>query len=118
MVSAIIVAAGKGTRMGSKVDKLFLELDGAPVIAHTWRRFEQAKMIDELIIVVREGLEPMYEELADKYEFRKSFHLVAGGAERQDSVWNGLQAVTAKAEIVLIQDGARPCTSDELIEAT
>jgi len=118
MVSGIIVAAGKGTRMGAKVDKLFLELDGAPVIVHTWRRFEQARIIDEIILVVREGLQPTYQEIAKKYEFRKRFRLVAGGAERQDSVWNGLQAIVAEAEIVVIQDGARPCTSDELIKTT
>jgi len=118
MVSAIIVAAGKGTRMGSNVEKVFLELDGVPVIAHTWEIFERAGIIDELIIVVRAGLEPSFEQVARKYKFTKPFRLVAGGAERQDSVWNGLQAISAEAEIVVIQDAARPCTSNELLHAT
>src|SRR5882724_10688597 len=118
MVSAIIVAAGKGTRMGSSLDKVFLELDGVPVIAHTWEIFERAGIIDELIIVVRAGLEPSFEQVARKYKFTKPFRLVAGGAERQDSVWNGLQAISAEAEIVVIQDAARPCTSNELLHAT
>ncbi len=55
MNAAIIVAAGKGTRMGAGVDKLFLEVAGRPVVAHTWQRFEEAKCIDEIILVVREG---------------------------------------------------------------
>src|SRR2546422_8081745 len=111
MVSAIIVAAGKGTRMGSSADKLFLELDGSPVVAHTWRKFEQAESINELIIVVREGMQSAFQALSIKHNFNKTFRLIAGGIERQDSVWNGLQAVSSKSEIVVIQDAARPCTS-------
>ena len=118
MVSAIIVAAGKGTRMGPNVDKLFLELSGCPVVAHTWRRFEQARGIEQLVLVVREGMQEAFAELATKYGFRKPFRLVAGGKERQDSVWNGLEGLPLGTELVAIQDAARPCTSLELIEAT
>jgi 2-C-methyl-D-erythritol 4-phosphate cytidylyltransferase len=118
MTSAIIVAAGKGTRMGPNVDKLFLELNGSPVVAHTWRTFDQARSVDELVIVVREGLQAAFRELANNCKFTKPFRLVAGGAERQDSVWNGLQAVSTATEIVVIQDAARPCISPELIAAT
>jgi len=118
MNSAIIVAAGRGTRMGSGVDKLFLEVAGRPVIAHTWQRFNDAKCIDELIIVVRDGMQSAFEELAAQFKFTKPFRLVVGGVERQDSVWNGLLALSPQAKIVAIQDAARPCTSDELIEAT
>ena len=118
MVSAIIVAAGKGVRMGSKVDKLFLEADGRPIAAHTWQRFDEAKCIDEIILVVRDGMQKTFKELAAKFHFLKPFHIVAGGAERQDSVWNGLEALSPQAEIVAIHDAARPCTSEELITAT
>jgi 2-C-methyl-D-erythritol 4-phosphate cytidylyltransferase len=118
MTSAIIVAAGKGTRMGANVDKLFLEVCGQPVVAHTWRRFAAAKCIDEIILVVRDGMQATFEELAAKYQFKKNFRIVPGGAERQDSVWNGLQAVAADTEMVAIQDAARPCTSEALIRAT
>ena len=118
MISAILVAAGKGTRMGANVDKLWLEVAGRPVIAHTWAKFDSAKEIDEIIIVVRDGMQPHFTELAEKFSFQKKFHLVAGGAERQDSVWNGLAAVSPKTEIVAIQDAARPCTSAELISDT
>ena len=118
MVSAIIVAAGKGTRMGPNIDKLFLEVAGLPVVAHTWARFNAAKDIDEIVVVVREGMQSVFEDLAKQYGFRKPFQLVAGGTERQDSVWNGLEALPHATEIVAIQDGARPCTDETLITAT
>src|ERR1035437_895722 len=118
MISAIIVAAGKGTRMGPQIDKLFLELNGCPIVAHTWRRFEETGCIDELLLVVSEGMQAAFTALAEKYRFKKSFRLVAGGKERQDSVWNGLEALSPQSEIVAIQDAARPCTSPALIAAT
>src|ERR1035438_6352497 len=118
MISAIIVAAGKGTRMGPQIDKLFLELNGCPIVAHTWRRFEETECIDELLLVVRKGMQAAFAALAEQYKFKKSFRLVAGGKERQDSVWNGLEALSPKTEIVAIQDAARPCTSSALIAAT
>jgi len=118
MNSAIIVAAGKGTRMGPGADKLFLEVAGRPVIAHTWQRFNDAACIDEIVLVVRDGMQASFEELAQRFKLTKYFQFVTGGAERQDSVWNGLGALNPKSEIVAIQDGARPCTSEELIAAT
>ena len=118
MVSAIIVAAGKGTRMGANVDKLWLEVAGRPVVAHTWRQFNDAACVNEIILVVREGMQPEFQMLAAEYKFQKPFRLVIGGAERQDSVWNGLEAVSAKTEIVAIQDAARPCTTAQLIADT
>jgi len=118
MISAIIVAAGKGTRMGPQVDKLFLELNGCPVVAHTWRRFEETGSIDEIVMVVRNGMQAAFATLAEQNKFKKPFRLVVGGKERQDSVWNGLEALSPGAEIVAIQDAARPCTSQALIAAT
>jgi 2-C-methyl-D-erythritol 4-phosphate cytidylyltransferase len=118
MVSSIIVAAGKGTRMGANVDKLWLDVAGRPVIAHTWQKFNDAKCVDEIILVVRAGMQPEFNELAARFEFLKPFRVVVGGAERQDSVWNGLTVLSPGTEIVAIQDAARPCTSAELIAAT
>jgi len=118
MNSAIIVAAGKGTRMGPGVDKLFLEVAGWPVVAHTWKRFNDAPCVNELVIVVRPGMQSAFSELAAQFKFAKPFQLVAGGAERQDSVWNGLAALSPQTEIVAIQDAARPGTSETLIAAT
>jgi 2-C-methyl-D-erythritol 4-phosphate cytidylyltransferase len=117
MNTAILVAAGKGTRMGAGVDKLFLKVAGRPVVAHTWQRFEDAKCIGEIILVVRNGRQRKFKELAAKFRFKKPFSIVTGGAERQDSVWNGLEALSPVAEIVAIHDAARPCVSGELIAA-
>ena len=116
MNSAILVAAGKGVRMGA--DKFWLEIAGRPVIAHTWQKFNDAKCIDEIILVVRDGMQKNFAKLAAKFHFQKPFRMVVGGAERQDSVWNGLEALSPKTEIVAIQDAARPCTSEALIAAT
>lgn len=118
MNSAIIVAAGQGTRMGPGADKLFLEVAGRPVLAHTWQRFNDAKCIDDLVIVVRDGMQATFQELAAQFRFTKPFKLVPGGVERQDSVWHGLEALPATAEIVAIQDAARPCTGEQLIADT
>jgi 2-C-methyl-D-erythritol 4-phosphate cytidylyltransferase len=118
MISAIIVAAGKGTRMGPQVDKLFLELNGCSIVMHTWQRFDEAGCIDEILMVVRDGMQAAFMTLAQKYKFQKPFRVVVGGKERQDSVWNGLEALSPGAEIVAIQDAARPCTSPALIAAT
>ena len=118
MNAAIIVAAGQGTRMGANVDKLWLEVAGRPVIAHTWQTFNDAPCIDEIVLVVRDGMQPEFQALAHQFKFQKSFRLVPGGAERQDSVWNGLEALSAGVEIAVIQDAARPCTREELIAAT
>ena len=118
MNSAIIVAAGKGTRMGPNVDKLFLEVAGRPVVVHTWQRFNDAGCIDEIVIVVRDGMQSAFVKLAARYNLKKAHRLVPGGAERQDSVWNGLEALSPGAEIVAIQDAARPATSEALVAAT
>ena len=104
--------------MGPQVDKLFLEVAGRPVIAHTWDRFERTACIDEVVLVVREGLQGAFTDLAATFQFKKPFRLIAGGKARQDSVWNGLEALSRASELVAIQDGARPCTSAELITAT
>jgi 2-C-methyl-D-erythritol 4-phosphate cytidylyltransferase len=115
MNCALIVAAGKGTRMGPSVDKLFLEVAGMPIVAHTWKRFNDTSCIDSLVLVVREGMQHAFAELADRYSFKKPFRLAPGGKERQDSVWNGLLALPNECRIVAIQDAARPCASEQLI---
>jgi 2-C-methyl-D-erythritol 4-phosphate cytidylyltransferase len=118
MNAAILVAAGKGTRMGANVDKLWLEVAGRPVIAHTWQRFNDANCIAEIILVIRDGMQKHFTELAAQFHFQKLFRIVVGGAERQDSVCNGLAALSPETKIVAIQDAARPCTSEALIAAT
>jgi 2-C-methyl-D-erythritol 4-phosphate cytidylyltransferase len=118
MISALIVAAGKSTRMGPNLDKLLLPVAGRPVVAHTWQRFDSVACIGEIILVVREDLQPAFAGLAKAFQFQKPHRLVVGGKERQDSVWNGLEALSPGSELVAIQDGARPCPSATLIVAT
>jgi 2-C-methyl-D-erythritol 4-phosphate cytidylyltransferase len=118
VTSALIVAAGQSTRMGAQTDKLFLPVAGRPLAAHAWGRFDAAPCIGEIILVVREGRQDVFAQMAATYHFKKPFRLVTGGVQRQDSVWNGLQALSATADIVAIHDAARPCASLALIEAT
>lgn len=115
MVSAVIVAAGRGTRMGLNVDKLFLEVAGRPIIAHTWEKFDRSHSVDEIIIVVRDGMQADFRAIAAENGFYKEHHIVAGGAERQDSVWNGIQATSEGTDIIAIHDGARPCVTEKII---
>jgi len=115
VTAAIIVAAGRGTRMGPNVDKLFLEVAGAPVIFHTWRRFDAAGF-GEILLVVRDGLQEAFVDLATTLQPRTPWRLAPGGRERQDSVWSGLAALNPDTRWVAIQDGARPCTSLDLIQ--
>jgi 2-C-methyl-D-erythritol 4-phosphate cytidylyltransferase len=104
--------------MGGETDKLFLSVAGRPLVAQTWRRFDAAPGIDEIILVVRDGRQKDVAGLAATFQFAKPFRIVVGGKERQDSVWQGLQQLAPGAEIVAIQDAARPCTSLALIQAT
>ena len=116
MTSAIIVAAGRGTRMGPDIDKLFLDVAGRPVVAHTWLRFDRCPEIDEIVLVIRSGLEASFKDIGNALSLTKPWRTVVGGLERQDSVWNGLQTVSSG--LVAIQDGARPCTTDQVIRDT
>src|ERR1044071_9229845 len=109
MTAAIIVAAGRGTRMGPNVDKLFLEVAGRPLVAHTWSRFDRCEAIHEIILVVRDGMQDAFQQMLHQFAFAKPCRFIVGGNERQDSVWNGLDALAPEAEVALIQDGARPC---------
>ena len=114
-VSAVIVAAGKGTRMGPGIDKLFLEVAGRPIIAHTWAAFDSAPDVNHIVLVIRPDLQAEFDKLAKRYGYKKPFTYAAGGAERQNSVWNGIASVPPQTEIIAIQDGARPCTTHKII---
>lgn len=114
--AAIILAAGRGTRMGPGQDKLFINLNGLPIVGHTWRRFDQSGLFQHLVLVVREGMQPAFQELADQLKIETPFSFTRGGEERQDSVWNGLEAIPEGIDLVAIQDGARPLTSPATID--
>ena len=108
-VSIVIVAAGRGSRMGQG-DKLFMEVAGLPLVGHTWRRFDRFAGTAEIVIVTRGESRSLFENLAKRIAAGKPWRIVEGGAERQDSVWNGVNATDEASAVVAIQDGARPCT--------
>lgn len=116
-VTAIVLAAGQGTRMGGKTAKQYLLLDGRPVLYYALLAFEKS-MVDEIILVAGEKDFPFCRtEIVEKYGFSKVTRIVAGGKERYHSVYQGLKAAGG-ADYVLIHDGARPFVSDDIISRT
>ncbi len=113
-VSIVIVAAGLGTRMGQE-DKLFFEVAGLPLVGHTWRRFDRFVDASEVVVVARKESHSLFNQLAKNIELTKPWSLVDGGLERQDSVWNGVNKSDLSADIVAIQDGARPCSPLDVV---
>lgn len=113
----IIVAAGKGRRMGGKVLKQYLKIGGIPVLARTLLTFQKCGNIDEIIIVTgKEEIDFCKNEIVDKFHISKAKKIIEGGSERQQSVYNGLLAVEKNIDIVLIHDGVRPFVKVEHIE--
>lgn len=115
MVSAIVLAGGKGKRMGLDISKQFVELKGKPILYYTLKKFIDNKYIDEIILVLsKDEIEYCTEEILKKYSLKVDL-IVEGGMERQDSVYNALTRIK-KTDIVLIHDGARPFVTDRIIE--
>jgi 2-C-methyl-D-erythritol 4-phosphate cytidylyltransferase len=114
--TAVIVAAGKGRRMGSDIPKQFLQLSGKPILYYTLKAFEDSEKITDIILVTGEDLlSYCQKEIVKKYGLTKVKKIVQGGAERYDSVYAGICACE-NADYVLIQDGVRPFISKEIIE--
>ena len=105
MVSAVIVAGGKGTRMGAEKNKLLLSLSGKEIISRTIDVFNSCGAVDEIIVVTAKCDMDAVSNIINRDKFRKVTHITEGGATRQSSVYNGLQCVSG--EICLIHDGAR-----------
>ena len=112
--TAIVLAGGQGKRMGTAVQKQYIELCGKPVLFYALHTFQNSGVIDEIILVVGEGQEEYCRQnIVKKYGFTKVSKVVVGGTERYYSVWNGLQEVSEG--YVFIHDGARPFVSGEMI---
>lgn len=115
---AIMLAAGQGKRMESAVKKQYIELDGKPLIYYALKTFQDSEIIDEIILVVGEGqVSYAREEIVEKYGISKVSTVVEGGAERYDSVWQGLKAIEEdqEAAFVFIHDGARPFVDEAVL---
>ena len=113
--AAIVLAAGRGSRMKSKIQKQYLLLKGKPVLYYALKAFEES-FIDEIILVTgEEEIEYCRKEIVEKYGFTKVSHIVTGGKERYHSVFCGLQALT-DCDYVFIHDGARPFVTEQILE--
>ena len=112
---AVVLAAGKGKRMHSAVQKQFLMLREKPVIFYSLEQFEQCPFINEIVLVTgEEEIDYCRKEIVEKFDFQKVKKIVAGGAERFLSVYNGLKACTC--DFVYIHDGARPFVDQAILE--
>ena len=115
MISAIVLAGGRGKRMNYHKSKQFIEIKGKPVLVYTLEKFIYNKSIDEVILVLPEDeVDYCKKEVLQRYSLKVD-RIVIGGKERQDSVFNALEAME-KADIVLIHDGARPFINEKIIE--
>ena len=110
----IIAAAGQGKRMGAGVNKLFLQLEGKPILIHTLEKFLQKDWVDEIVIVVHPDEAETVKNLLLRYKIKVK-QIVSGGKERQDSIHNGLNYLQSKW--VMVHDGARPFIRSEILDA-
>jgi 2-C-methyl-D-erythritol 4-phosphate cytidylyltransferase len=118
-VAAIIPAAGEGRRMGGAIPKQFLQIGGREILARTLAVFEACIAIDEVwVVVAAEQCTSCRRTIVERYGFRKVRGVIAGGATRQASVWQGLQRVTDAVDLVVVHDGVRPLVTELLLQQT
>ncbi len=122
MVTAIVLAAGVGSRMKSEKAKQFLEVAGHEVLYYSLRTFNEHPEVDEVVLVTKaEFMEHCRKELVERYQFTKVTRICEGGKERYDSVYRGLSVAgrdSGETDIVLIHDGARPFVTADMISAS
>lgn len=115
---AIVLAAGQGKRMGTRIQKQFLDLGGYPVLFYSLNAFEKSQVDQVILVTGKQEMEFCRQDLVERYGFSKVKAVVAGGAERYHSVCEGLKQVPDSSNIVLIHDGARPFVDSEIIDRT
>lgn len=111
--AAVVLAAGRGSRMNSKVQKQYMLLDGKPLIYYSLKTFEDGPVNDIVLVTGEEEIEYCRKEIIEKYGFHKILAVVSGGKERYHSVYEGLKCLEAQGgygqgDYVLVHDGARP----------
>lgn len=117
-VAAVVPAGGRGVRMGSRTPKQFLQLAGVPLLVHSLRVLEASQTIGEIILVVPEtDVTACQNELVPAFGFSKISRVISGGTRRQDSVWNGLQAVDGRTDVVVVHDAVRPFVTEAMVQA-
>lgn len=118
-VWGVIVAAGKGTRAELETNKVFHPINGRSVLSNCLDAFAHSQAVDGIVLVISQCDEPLYRELCDREGSNPLVKFIAfGGATRRESVYNGLKALPADAEIVAVHDAARPYVTPEIIQAT
>ena len=113
--SAVIVAGGKGSRVGGELPKQFLPVGGKPILMHAIEAFYLFNKEMRIIVVLPEEFVSLWQQLCSEHNFVINHRIVVGGETRFHSVKNGLKEVSSE-EIVAIHDGARPFVSPELIQ--
>ena len=117
LVMALVPAAGRGLRMGGSVPKQYLSIGGEPLIVQSLRVLQAAPVVDQIILAVPSAdIEYCQHEIVLRHRFTKVTKVVAGGAERQDSVRHALAEVPSDIDIVLIHDAVRPFVTQRMIE--
>ena len=115
-ITAIVLAAGQGKRMHSKIQKQFLEIQDHPVLYYSLKCFQDSPLIQDIVLVTGEDMISYCKrEIVERYQFTKVTEVIAGGKERYDSVYRGLLACK-DCEYVFIHDGARPFITEEILE--
>jgi 2-C-methyl-D-erythritol 4-phosphate cytidylyltransferase len=118
-IAALIPAAGSGRRMGGPLPKPFLRLGAREILARTLEVFEACAAVDEVwVITAPEYCAFCRQEIVEQYGLRKVKGVVAGGATRQESVWQGLQQVGNSVDLVVVHDGVRPFITATLLQET
>ncbi|WP_026945285.1 2-C-methyl-D-erythritol 4-phosphate cytidylyltransferase [Algoriphagus marincola] len=114
--AAVLVAGGRGTRMGAPISKQYLPIAGLPILMHTLSVFHQVDSATELILVIPKDDFAYWKELCDKFQFQIPHQLVAGGNSRFQSVKNGISAISFEEGLVAIHDGVRPFVNESVIQ--
>jgi len=118
MVSAIVVAAGKGTRMRGAQPKQFLSLGGLPILSRTLSVFDACELVDQIVLVIaQDDFNSCRENILAPAGLAGKVVMAPGGMRRQDSVFNGLKAVDPGCSIVAIHDGVRPFLGNDQLVA-
>jgi 2-C-methyl-D-erythritol 4-phosphate cytidylyltransferase len=116
-LGAVIVAAGKGSRMKTIESKQYLQLGKRPILVHTLQLFQNIPEIDQIVLLVGEADLERCRSYVREYTLSKVVQVLVGGKERQDSVQKGLEALAADIEWVLVHDGVRPFVAPEQVLA-
>ncbi len=118
---ALIIAGGAGNRMGQDIPKQFMHVDGAPIIIHTMKAFEQHPDIDAIAVVCLKGWETVLQSYANQFNIRKLKWIFPGGDTGMESIHNGIFGLRDEGcqddDMVLIHDSVRPLLSQEIISS-